>query len=246
MAELPGSDPKLKNEYVVLSAHLDHLGIGEPINGDRIYNGAMDNASGSAVLLDVIASLKKSRQKLKRSLLFVFVTGEEKGLLGSRYFTTHPTVKPGSMIANINIDMFLPIVPLKVLRVYGLAESDMGDMVRDVAQSVGVQVQPDPEPQRNSFIRSDQYNFIRHGIPALAMKVGFEQGSPQQALFKDWLTQRYHAPSDDLDQPVDLAAAGKYEDIIRGLMVRLADDSKPPAMEAGQFLPPLCSHGSGI
>jgi Zn-dependent M28 family amino/carboxypeptidase len=160
VAELPGGDPKLKNEYVVLSAHLDHLGIGEPINGDRIYNGAMDNASGSAVLLDLIASLKKSPKRLKRSLLFVFVTGEEKGLLGSRYFTTHPTVKPGSMIANINIDMFLPIVPLKVLTVYGLAESDMGDLVRDVAQSLSVQVQPDPEPQRNAFIRSDQYNFI--------------------------------------------------------------------------------------
>src|SRR6185437_1602119 len=176
VAELPGNDPKLKNEYVVLSAHLDHLGVGEPINGDRIYNGAMDNASGSAVLLDLIASLKKSPMKLKRSLLFVFVTGEEKGLLGSRYFTTHPTVKPGSMIANINIDMFLPIVPLKVLTVYGLAESDMGDMARDVAQSLGVQVQADPEPQRNSFIRSDQYNFIRHGVPALAMGVGFEKG----------------------------------------------------------------------
>ena len=235
VAELPGSDPKLKNEYVVLSAHLDHLGLGEPINGDRIYNGAMDNASGSAVLLDVIASLKRSPKKLKRSLLFVFVTAEEKGLLGSRYFTTHPTVKPGSMVANINIDMFLPIVPLKVLTVYGLAESDMGDMVRDVAQVLGVQVQADPEPQRNSFIRSDQYNFIRHGVPALAMKVGFEKGSPQQDIFKNWLTQRYHAPSDDLDQPVDLAAAGKYEEIIHGLMVRLADSAGRPQWKADSF-----------
>jgi len=235
VAELPGSDPKLKNEYVVLSAHLDHLGVGEPINGDRIYNGAMDNASGSAVLLDLIASLKKSPKKLKRSLLFVFVTGEEKGLLGSRYFTTHPTVKPGSMVANINIDMFLPIVPLKVLTVYGLAESDMGDMAREVAQSVGVQVQGDPEPQRNSFIRSDQYNFIRHGVPALAMKVGFEKGSPQQAIFKDWLTQRYHAPSDDLDQPVDMAAAGKYEEIVDMLMVRLAENAGRPQWKQDSF-----------
>jgi Zn-dependent M28 family amino/carboxypeptidase len=235
VAELPGSDPKLKNEYVVLSAHLDHLGVGEPINGDRIYNGAMDNASGSAVLLDLIASLKKSPTKLKRSLLFLFVTGEEKGLLGSRYFTTHPTVKPGSMIANINIDMFLPIVPLKVLTVYGLAESDMGDMVREIAQPLGVHVQPDPEPQRNSFIRSDQYNFIRHGVPALAMKVGFAQGSPQQAIFKDWLTQHYHAPSDDLEQPVDLAAAGKYEDVIHGLMVRLADSANRPQWKQNSF-----------
>ena len=243
VAELPGSDPKLKNEYVVLSAHLDHLGIGEPINGDRIYNGAMDNASGSAVLLDLIASLKKSPKKLKRSLLFVFVTGEEKGLLGSRYFTTHPTVKPGSMIANINIDMFLPIVPLKVLTVYGLAESEMGDMARDVAQSLGVQVQADPEPQRNAFIRSDQYNFIRHGVPALAMGVGFEKGSPQQEIFKNWRTQRYHAPSDDLDQPVDLAAAGKYEEIIHASDGPARRQRRPSAMEARQFLPPLCAYG---
>jgi len=235
IAELPGNDPKLKNEYVVLSAHLDHLGVGEPINGDRIYNGAMDNASGSAVLLDVIASLKKSPKKLKRSVLFLFVTGEEKGLLGSRYFTTHPTVKPGSMIANINIDMFLPIVPLKVLTVYGLAESDMGDMAREVAQSLGVQVQADPEPQRNSFIRSDQYNFIRHGVPALAMKVGFEKGSPQQEIFKNWLTQRYHAPSDDLDQPKDLAAAGKYEEIVNAMMMRLADSAGRPQWKPDSF-----------
>src|SRR6476661_4513852 len=235
VAELPGSDPKLKNEYVVLSAHLDHLGVGEPINGDRIYNGAMDNASGSAVLLDLVGSLRKLGRHPKRSLLFVFVTGEEKGLLGSRYFTAHPTVKPGSMIANINIDMFLPILPLKVLTVYGLAESDMGGMVREIAQSLGVQVQADPEPQRNAFIRSDQYNFIRHGVPALAMGVGFEKGSAEQEIFKNWRTQRYHAPSDDLDQPVDLAAAGKYEEIVRALMVRAANDPGRPQWKANSF-----------
>jgi Zn-dependent M28 family amino/carboxypeptidase len=235
VAQLPGSDPRLKNEYVVLSAHLDHLGVGEPINGDRIYNGAMDNASGSAVLLDLIGSLQKSPKKLKRSLLFVFVTGEEKGLLGSRYFTAHPTVKPGSMIANVNIDMFLPIVPLKVLTVYGLAESDLGDMAREVAQQLGVQAQADPEPQRNAFIRSDQYNFIRHGVPAVAMGVGFEKGSPEQEIFKNWRTLRYHAPSDDLDQPVDLAAAGKYEEIVRALMVRAADEPGRPHWKPSSF-----------
>jgi Zn-dependent M28 family amino/carboxypeptidase len=245
VAQLPGSDPKLKNEYVVLSAHLDHLGVGEPINGDRIYNGAMDNASGSAVLLDLIGSLKKSPKKLKRSLLFVFVTGEEKGLLGSRYFTAHPTVKPGSMIANINIDMFLPIVPLKVLTVYGLGESELGDMAREVAQQLSVQVQADPEPQRNAFIRSDQYNFIRHGVPALAMGVGFEKGSPEQEIFKNWRTQRYHAPSDDLDQPVDLAAAGKYEEIVRALMVRAADGPGRPQWKADSFFRRYAPMASG-
>jgi Zn-dependent M28 family amino/carboxypeptidase len=245
VAQLTGSDPKLKNEYVVLSAHLDHLGVGEPINGDRIYNGAMDNAAGSAVLLDLIRSLKKAPGKPRHSLLFVFVTGEEKGLLGSRYFTSHPTVKPGSMIANINIDMFLPIVPLKVLTVYGLAESDMGDMARDVAQSLGVQVQADPEPQRNAFIRSDQYNFIRHGVPALAMGVGFEKGSPEQTIFKNWLTQRYHAPSDDLEQPVDLAAAGKYEEIIHTLMIRLADAPGRPQWKPDSFFRRYAPMASG-
>jgi len=235
IARLPGTDPALRNEYVVLSAHVDHLGIGEPINGDRIYNGAMDNASGSAVLLDVAASLKKSPEKLKRSLLFVFVTGEEKGLLGSKYFTAHPTVKAGAMVADINIDMFLPIVPLKFLTILGLNESDLGEEAGAIAESLGVKAQPDPEPQRNAFIRSDQYNFIRHGIPGLAMQVSFEKGSPEQKIFKDWLTQRYHAPSDDLAQPVDLSAAGKYEEIVRSLMVRVADDPQRPQWKQDSF-----------
>ena len=177
VAKLPGTDPKLKDEYVVLSAHIDHLGIGEPINGDRIYNGAMDNGSGSALILDIANSLQHSQTKLKRSLLFVWVTGEEKGLLGSKYFAAHPTVPKGSIVADINTDMFLPIYPLKVLTVYGLDESSLGDMVRQVAQQQGVQVQADPEPLRNAFIRSDQYSFIRQGIPSLAMSVGFQAGN---------------------------------------------------------------------
>jgi Zn-dependent M28 family amino/carboxypeptidase len=235
IAKLTGNDPELKNEYVVLSAHIDHIGIGEPINGDRIYNGAMDNASGSALLLDVASSLKKSPEKLKRSLLFLFVTGEEKGLLGSKYFTAHPTVDPKSMVADINVDMFLPIVPLKVLTVFGLAESDLGDAAREVGQAHGLTVQPDPEPQRNIFIRSDQYNFIRHGIPALAMGVGATPGSPEQKIFKEWLTQRYHAPSDDLNQPVDLPAAALYEEVIRGLMIAIAQDPHRPQWKQDSF-----------
>lgn len=245
VAKVPGNDPKLQNEYVVLSAHLDHIGIGEPINGDRIYNGAMDNASGSAVLMDVAASLRKSPQKPRRSILFLFLTGEEKGLLGSRYFTAHPTVKPDSIGADINIDMFLPIVPLKVLTIYGLAESDLGEQARETAQSLGIRSQSDPEPQRNSFIRSDQYNFIRHGVPALAMKVGFEPGTPEQQIFKDWLTKRYHAPSDDLDQPVDLSAAAKYEEVIRGLLLRVADADKRPQWNPNSFFRRYAEMGAG-
>ncbi len=235
IAKLPGTDPKLKDEYVVLSAHMDHLGIGEPINGDRIYNGAMDNGSGSALVLDIANSLQHSQLKLKRSVLFVFVTAEEKGLLGSKYFAAHPTVPKNSIVADINTDMFLPIFPLKLLTVYGLDESSLGDVVRQVAQQQGVQVQADPEPLRNSFIRSDQYSFIRQGIPSVAMKVGFKPGSPEAATEKKWLTERYHAPSDDLDQPVDLAAAGKFEDIVQGLTVRVANDPRRPAWESDSF-----------
>lgn len=236
VAALPGSDPLLSKEYVVLSAHIDHIGIGEAINGDRIYNGAMDNASGSAVLLDVAASLKKFPEGLKRSLLFVFVTGEEKGLLGSKYFTEYPTVDPKSMVADINIDMFLPIIPLKTLVVFGLAESDLGNLATEVAQSRGVQVEADPEPQRNVFIRSDQYNFIRHGIPALAMGVAPDPASAEQKkIFKDWLTNRYHAPSDDLAQPVDFSAAAQYEEIVRALMVMVANDARRPAWKSDSF-----------
>ena len=245
IAKFPGTDPRLLNEYVVLSAHIDHIGVGEPINGDRIYNGAMDNAAGSAVLLDVAASLRKATDKPRRSVLFVFLTGEEKGLLGSRYFTAYPTVKPSSMIVDINIDMFLPIVPLKVLTIYGLAESSLGDLAKETAQSLGVRSQPDPEPQRNAFIRSDQYNFIRKGIPALAMGVGFDPGSPQQQVFKDWLTHRYHAPSDDLNQPVDLGAAAKYEDMIRTLMLRVADSPQRPEWNPDSFFRRYAGMGAG-
>jgi Zn-dependent M28 family amino/carboxypeptidase len=235
VASIPGSDPVLKNEYVVLTAHLDHLGIGEPVNGDRINNGAMDNASGSAMLLDVARSLKHGHEKLKRSVLFVWVTGEEKGLLGSRYYATRPTVPAGKMVADLNTDMFLPIVPLKVLTVYGLAESDLGDRATAAAKQQGYRVQPDPEPLRNLFIRSDQYNFIKKGVPSLAMKVGFDPGTAEEKQFKQWLTERYHAPSDDADQPVNLETAAGFEEVMRALTIQIANDPRRPAWKSDSF-----------
>ena len=235
VGKLPGIDPALKNEYVVISAHIDHIGIGEPINGDRIYDGAMDNASGVAVLLDLAAQFNAHTEHPRRSILFLVVTAEEKGLLGSKYFAAHPTVPPKLMIADVNIDMFLPIVPLKVLKVPGLAESDLGDRAREAAQLFGVRVQPDPEPLRNVFIRSDQYNFIRHGVPALKLDVGFDPGSPEQKIFKDWLTNRYHAPSDDLAQPVDFASAGLYEEIVRQLLISVANTYARPQWKPDSF-----------
>lgn len=233
IARLPGSDPALKDEYVVLTAHIDHVGIGEPIDGDRIYNGAMDDGSGSAVLLDMAASLKT--EKLRRSVLIAFLTAEEKGLLGSKYFAAHPTVARKSMVANVNIDMFLPIIPLKVLRVLGLTDSDLGDRVRAVSQSLGVGVIPDPEPLRNLFIRADQYSFIRHGIPSIKFDVSFEPGTPEAQLFKDWLAQRYHAPSDDTRQPVDLGTAALYEEIVRRLVIELANNDARPRWKPDSF-----------
>jgi Zn-dependent M28 family amino/carboxypeptidase len=235
VAKLSGTETGLKNEYVVLSAHVDHVGIGEPVNGDRIYNGAMDDGSGVAAVLDIAASLKQHPEKLKRSVLFVLVTAEEKGLLGSKYFAAHPTVDAKSIAADINIDMFLPIVPLKVLRIQGINDSTLGDRAAAIAESLGVKAAADPEPLRNLFVRSDQYNFIRHGIPSVLMDVFYEPNSPDTQIFKDWLTQRYHAPSDDVNQPVNLHSAALYEEIVRRLLVDTANADTRPQWKADSF-----------
>ncbi len=230
----PGSDPALKDEFVVLTAHLDHVGIGAPVNGDRIYSGAMDNASGSASLIEIANSLKKSGARPRRSILFVAVTGEEKGLLGSQYYAAHPTVK-GTMVANLNMDCFNPIFPLKYLEVQGLEESTLGDDVRAVASGSGIRVQSDHEPERNLFIRSDQYSFIRKGVPALMFGLGFLPGSPEEKIMKAWLAERYHAPADDLAQPVDLVAAAQFNAILERLTLRVADADRRPDWKPESF-----------
>ena len=235
VAKLTGSDPALKNEFVVLSAHIDHVGIGAPINGDRIYNGAMDNGSGSALEMDIAASLKAHPEKLQRSILFLLVTAEEKGLLGSKYFAAHPTVAAKSIIADVNVDMFLPIVPMKVLKIGGLEESDLGTRAAAIAQSMGIKPIADPEPLRNLFIRSDQYNFIKKGVPSVKCDVTFEPGTPEQKIFKDWLTNRYHAPSDDVNQPVDMQAAALYEEFTRRLLLETANNAAPPRWKPDSF-----------
>jgi Zn-dependent M28 family amino/carboxypeptidase len=229
---LPGSDPQLKKEYVVVSAHLDHLGIGEPVKGDRIYNGAMDDASGDASLIEIARAMKGS--KPKRSILFLSVTAEEKGELGSQYFAAHPTV-PGPIVADINMDMYLPLFPLKYLEVQGLGESTLGDDVRAVAGEAGVQIQADKEPEHNRFIRSDQYSFIKKGVPSLAFKFGWVPGTPEAKIFKAWYAERYHGPSDDLSQPVDLAAAAQFDAILAKLALRVADADQRPEWKADSF-----------
>jgi len=225
---LPGSDRKLKSEYVILSAHLDHLGVGRAVNGDAIYNGAMDDASGIATILEVARLLKASGAKPKRSIIFLAVTAEEKGELGSRYYSAHPTVPAADIIADVNLDMFLPLYALKYLEVQGLGESTLGDTVRASAKELGVEVQADNEPEQNRFIRSDQYSFIRRGVPALAFKFGYAAGSPEEKIRRDWVRDRYHKPNDDLTQPVDTAAAALFDRIILSLVEKVADTEARP------------------
>jgi len=230
-----GSDPKLKSEYVIMTAHLDHVGIGRAVNGDNIYNGAMDDASGVAAVIETARLLKSSGVKTKRSVVFVAVTAEEKGLLGSRYFAGHPTVPFESIVADINLDMFLPLYPLKVIEVQGLAESSLGESVREAAKTLGVDVQTDREPEQNRFIRSDQYSFIRRGVPALAFKFGYEFGSADETTRRNWVRDVYHQPNDDTKQPVDLEAAAKFNRVIMTLLQRVANDTARPTWNTDSF-----------
>jgi hypothetical protein len=231
---LPGTDPQLAHEYVVISAHLDHLGVGKPVNGDAIYNGAMDDASGIASLIEIAESIHTQHLQTRRSLLFLAVTGEEKGDLGSAWFAAHPTVH-GRLVADLNMDMFLPLFPLHWLEVQGLNESTLGDDIRAVAESAGVKVQADKEPNRNRFIRSDQYSFVRKGVPALAFKFGYLPGDPEEKIFKDWYATRYHGVKDDVSQPVDLAAAAQFNHILEQLTLRVSNADAAPQWKPQSF-----------
>jgi hypothetical protein len=230
---LPGTDPKLKDEVIVLSAHLDHVGTGPAVDGDSIYNGAMDNASGIATLIEVAAKLKGT--KLKRTVAFVAVTGEEKGLLGSQYYSLKPTGFSGKIVANLNFDMFLPIVPPKLMTIYGIDESDLGDYMRRQTQKFGVELMPDPHPERNIFIRSDQYNFIKRGVPALSFKFTAKPGTPEAALLDQWMSKRYHAPSDDLKQPVSLEAASVFNDMMLAMVREVGNADQRPMWKQESF-----------
>jgi Zn-dependent M28 family amino/carboxypeptidase len=235
VARLPGSDRRLKDEHVAFSAHFDHLGIGEPIKGDRIFNGAMDNAAGVAGLLDIARSYQARRVRPKRSMLFVFVTAEEKGLLGSRFFALRPTVPKRSIVADLNFDMALPIFPLRSVIALGAEESSLGPVAAQVGRSMALPLVADPYPDRNSFIRSDQYSFIREGIPSLAFKFGFAKDSPEAAIERQWRSSHYHAPSDDLSQPVQRADAARLHDFVAELALRVANAPERPQWQRQSF-----------
>ena len=235
VAELPGNDPQLASEALVLSAHLDHLGIGPPDHGDGIYRGAMDNASGVASLIEIARMLHERNQPLRRSILFLAMAGEEKGLLGSRYFVAHPTRHAGSLIADINMDLFLPLYPLKRVIAYGLEESSLGDDARAVAAKRGVEVFTDSDPDEVTFVRSDQYSFIRHGIPALMPCIAPRPGTSEVQLSNQWYATRYHAQADDLKQPVDVQAAAEFDDLMMALALRVANAPHAPQWHRNSF-----------
>ena len=241
---IPGSDPKLRDQVVVVSAHLDHLGVGVPVNGDSIYNGAMDNASGIASLIEFAHRAHVQKTAFRRSVMLLAVTGEEEGLEGSRYFAAHPTVPFPSLVADVNLDMFLPIMPLKVLTVFGRHESDVGDRFTAAAEAAGLLVQDDPEPQRNHFIRSDQYSFVKRGVPSLFLEIGATPGTPEARALKDWTRQRYHQPSDDLQQPLDLEAAAGFTRLLFDFTRAVANEDEAPRWKSGSFFKRFAAPGS--
>jgi Zn-dependent M28 family amino/carboxypeptidase len=232
IAKLPGTDPVLSAEYVVVSAHLDGFGVGEPVNGDGIYNGAFDDAAYVAMLIDFAEKLHESNRRVKRSILFCVFTAEERGLLGSKYFVEHPTVPRGQLVANINLDTLRPIFPLKSLTTLGLERSSLGDLVRQLGGPMNIDIKPDSEPDRLLVQRSDQWNFLQAGIPALAFAFGYEAGSPEEATYRQWYAQRYHSPSDDVNQPWNPEAAGRLNEFFAKLVEVVANTVGRPSMKS--------------
>ena len=238
-AKLPGSDPSLAGETIVFTAHLDHLGIGEPVKGDKIYNGALDNASGSAILLEIARAYAHMNPHPRRSMLFVAVTGEEKGLLGSDYFAHYPTVEKKSIVANVNMDEDLMLWPLKDIVAFGAEHSSLADVVKAAASRLDISVSPDPMPQEVIFIRSDQYSFVKQGIPSIFPVPGFRSDDPYinpQAIFKTWEETRYHQPQDDMNQPgLDFDAAVKYGRFVFLCGWNIAQEKDRPHWNTGDF-----------
>jgi len=235
---LRGSDPALRYEYVVYTAHTDHLGIGRPLNGDSIYNGAADDASGVSALLELAKGFAAMPQRPKRSMLFLAVTAEEKGLLGSDYYAHQPTVPIRSLVADINMDgasvfyTFKDIVPL------GAEHTSLQETVDRDAQALGLVVSPDPMPEQVSFIRSDHYSFVRQGVPSISLGEGLQAKDPKvdgRKFVEDWIETRYHSPIDDMKQPLDFDATVQFMQIAFLLGYDIAQQPQRPTWKSGDF-----------
>lgn len=238
VAVLRGSDARLREEYVVFSAHLDHEGIGAPLGDDAIYNGALDNASGSAVLFEIARAFAALPRRPRRSVLFLSTTAEEEGLLGADYFARHPTVPRESLVANVNLDAIPALVATKDFVALGAEHSSLGAIAEAAARDLGLELSPDSSPEQNFFIRSDQYPFVKQGVPALFLLPGskaVEPGVNAAERFQRYLTTIYHTPKDDMTQPLDFQAAATAARINFLIGYRIAQASERPRWNRGDF-----------
>ncbi|MCK7598138.1 M28 family metallopeptidase [Microbulbifer sp. CAU 1566] len=241
---LPGGDPKLKDEYVVFSAHLDHIGLDTAGDGDRVNNGAQDNAAGIAVMLEVARLFVESGRAPRRSILFVAVTAEEEGLLGSDYFAQHPPVPPKSMVANINLDMPMLLYPFRDVIAFGAEHSSLGKTAKRAAERTGLKLSPDPMPEQVIFVRSDHYSFVRQGVPSIYLITGREaidssiDGTQAQVAF---LQSRYHRPGDEADTQVNYVAAQQFAEVNYVIAREVTDEDKKPRWNRGDFFGDLYS-----
>ena len=236
LALLPGSDPSASDQVIVLTAHLDGYGYGEPVKGDRLYNGTLDDAAYVALLIRLAE--QRHGRPFRRPVLFAAVTGEEKGLLGSKWFVAHPTIPKSRIAADINLDQLRPIFPLDLLTVHALNDTTLGDDARAVAQSLGIEVQVDPEPERNLLSRSDNWPFMQIGVPATGFVFGYRPGSRSEQIYRQWYRTGYHKPQDDLKQPMDWKAAADFNRFFYKLVQRVADQPRAPAWKSGSKLKP--------
>ncbi|HET9309015.1 MAG TPA: M28 family metallopeptidase [Candidatus Sulfotelmatobacter sp.] len=239
VAELKGSDPALRDQYVVYTAHVDHLGICPAVAGDNVCHGALDNASGTSTLLEIARAYASLPQAPRRSVLFVFVTGEEMGLLGSDYFAHYPTVPLKAIVANVNIDGAPgSYFGMKDVVALGAEHSTIGDEVAAAAKEMGYDVSPDPMPEEVSFIRSDQYSFVLQGVPAVDVEDGVHATDPKISgldVIKKWLVTRYHTPLDNMDQPIDFDSTAKGAVMNFLVGYQIAQHEAAPQWNKGDF-----------
>jgi len=233
---LPGTDPALADAPLVVSAHLDGVGHGTPIKGDGIYNGTLDDAAYVALLIRLAE--RRHGMGFRRPVIFAAFTGEEKGLLGARWFVAHPLAR---YAADINLDQLRPIFPLDLLTVHALDDTSLGADVRAVAAGLGIAVQRDPEPERLLLQRADHWPFLQAGIPATGFVFGYRPGSPSERVYRHWYRTGYHKPQDDLRQPIDWKAAADFNRFFYALVEKVAGNSEAPHWNAASSLRPKSS-----
>jgi Peptidase family M28/PA domain len=233
---LPGTDPSLSPQVVVVSAHLDGYGFGEPVSGDSLYNGAFDDAAYVATLIRLAE--RRQGHGFRRTVLFAAFTGEEKGLLGATWFTRHPTVPRTDLAADINLDQLRPLFPLKILTMHAVDDTTLGATAREVAAGMGVEIRPDREPDRHLVSRADHWPFLKIGVPATGFVFGYDPGTDAERRYREWYQIRYHRPQDDMTQPIDFQAAADFNTFFYRLTEAVADAPQRPTFLPGSKLAP--------